>query len=234
VLPPLQERFRVIVFDNRGVGQSDVPEGPYLVSTMAADAAAVLDAAGVERGHVLGASMGGYIAQELTIANPQRVRSLILCCTGALGPNAVPAEPKVIETLMARATMTPEEGVRAMEPYIYDANTPRERVEADLALRIRHYPTARGYLGQVNGIMASETESRLGQIDCPTLVIHGETDQLVPPVNGKLLADKIKGAELVLVPNASHILWTDQTEAVNNAIQGFLARQGSALEPAAG
>lgn len=223
LLPALTPRFRVLVFDNRGVGRSDVPPGPYTVPDMAGDALAVLDAAGVERAHVLGASLGGAVAQELALQHPERVRSLILSCTLAGGPNAVPASPEVLQTLMDRAHMTPEEGVRAMVPHIYDHGTPRERVDEDLAVRLRTFPTAEGYLAQVGAAAGWESESRVDRLgSMPVLVVHGENDGLVPPANGRRLASLIPGARLVMLPNASHVLWTDQPELARDALLEFL------------
>src|SRR5499427_6991239 len=98
----LSKQFRTIAFDNRGIGNSDVPPGPYPIALMASDAAAVLDAAGLDSAHVFGVSMGGMIAQEFALQYPKRVRSLILGCTAAGGPTAVQAEPEVLEVLTRR------------------------------------------------------------------------------------------------------------------------------------
>ena len=99
-LRPLMARhYRTLVFDNRGVGQSEAPEGPYQIHTLAADALAVLEAAGAEQAHVLGLSLGGMMAQELVLAHPQRVRALVLGATGCGGEQAVPPTPKVRELL---------------------------------------------------------------------------------------------------------------------------------------
>ena len=224
VVPALAEHYRVIVFDNRGVGRSDVPPGPYSIAGMAADAEAVMRAAGLERAHVLGVSMGSMIAQEFALQYPERVHSLALGCTAFGGPRAVSAKPAVISILFARATMSDEEAIGAMVPYIYDAQTPRERIEEDLAMRRRTLPTAEGYMAQVRAIMAWSSESRLSQIQAPTLVVHGETDELVPAANGRLIAARIPGAELLLLPSASHIYFTDQPEASLSATLSFLRR----------
>jgi pimeloyl-ACP methyl ester carboxylesterase len=221
--PEMAKHYRTIVFDNRGVGKSDVPAGAYAISQMADDAAAVLDAAGVERAHVYGISMGGMIAQEMALNHPERVRSLILGCTGCGGVHAVAAAPAVIQMLMARAMMTAEEGVEAMVPFIYGAATPRERIDEDLAIRQRTFPQAAGYLGQVQGIMAWSCFDRLPNIHVPTLVLHGDADQLVPVENGRILARKIPGARLTLFEKASHIYPTDAPEASNQAALSFLA-----------
>ena len=98
--PVLNKRYRTIALDNRGSGQSDAPAGPYSIALMASDAAATLEAAGVERAHVFGLSMGGMIAQEFALQYPERLRSLILGCTAPGGPNAVRAEKRVTEILM--------------------------------------------------------------------------------------------------------------------------------------
>jgi len=222
--PVIDKHYRTIVFDNRGVGKSGVPAGAYEIAQMAADAASVLDAAGIERARIFGISMGGMIAQEFALEFPERVDRLILGCTACGGKESVPASKEVRDVLMARATMTPEQGVEAMVPHIYDRSTPRARIDEDLAIRMRSYPTAEGYLGQIQGIVAWSCFDRLGSIRAKTLVIHGETDELVPPENGRIIARAIPGAELLMLEHASHIFTTDQPEKSHAAILEFFAR----------
>lgn len=228
--PVLAQRYRTIVLDNRGSGQSDAPSGPYAIAVMAADAAAVLDAAGVEDAHVFGLSMGGMIAQEFALRYPQRVRSLLLGCTAAGGPNAVRAEKHITEVLMAR-NMSLEEAALIMRQYVYDAGTPPERIEEDMVIRRKWFPRPEAYAAQLQGIFAWESYSRLHQIAAPTLVIHGGSDQLVPPGNAELIAARIPGARLVIIPQASHIFITDQPELSRQAITKFLAAQAKEGSP---
>lgn len=220
--PALAQHFRTIALDNRGVGLSDVPPGPYSTATMASDAVAVLDAAAVPHAHVFGVSMGGMIAQEFALHYPERMRALILGCTSPGGPSAVRAEKKVSDILFAPG-MTLEQAREAMLPFIYDASTPREKIEEDLSLRRRWLPTQAGYLAQLQAILVWESYSRLGKIKAPTLVIHGKSDALVPPANGKLIAECIPGAKLVMLDHASHLFTTDQTAAAHQAILEFLS-----------
>ena len=215
--PALAQHFRTIAFDNRGVGVSDVPPGPYSIASMASDAAAVLDAAGIARA----LSMGGMIAQEFALQYPARTRSLILGCTAAGGPSAVPAESNVIDVLLARG-MTLEQAREAVLPYIYDAATPREKIDEDTRVRQRWLPSLEGYMAQLLGILAWESYSRIAQITAPTLVIHGKSDALVPPGNGELIAARIPGAKLVLLEHASHLFTTDQPQAAHKEILEFL------------
>jgi len=221
--PVLAEKFRTIAFDNRGVGQSDRPAGPYPIALMASDAAAVLDAAGVESAHVFGISMGGMIAQEFALQYPKRVRSLILGCTAPGGPNAVRSEPEATRMLMERANMSPEEAAQAALPFIYHPGTPPERIAEDLEVRRPWFPHRDAYAAQLQGILAWEAYSRLDRIAVPTLVIHGEADRLVPAGNGKLIAEKIPGAKLVMLARAGHVFTTDQPQAAHRAILEFLA-----------
>jgi 3-oxoadipate enol-lactonase len=219
--PVLAQRYRTLALDNRGSGQSDAPPGPYAITVMAADAAAVLDAAGVESAHVFGLSMGGMIAQEFALQYPRRVRSLVLGCTAAGGPNAVRAEKKVTEVLTLR-NMGLEEAAMAMRAYVYDAGTPLERIEEDMVIRRKWFPRPEAYAAQLQAIFAWEAYSRLHQIAAPALVIHGGSDQLVPPGNAELIAARIPGAKLVIIPHASHIFITDQPELSQRAILEFL------------
>jgi 3-oxoadipate enol-lactonase len=229
--PTLSQHFRTIAFDNRGAGLSDVPAGPYSIPTMASDAAAVLDAAGVSRAHVFGVSMGGMIAQEFALQYPARTHSLILGCTAPGGPSAVRAGSNVIEILLGRG-MTPEQAREAILPFIYDAATPREKIEEDIRVRQPWLPTPAGYMAQLQAILTWESYSRIAQITAPTLVIHGKSDALVPPGNGELIAKRIPGAKLVLLEHASHLFLTDQAEQANRQILEFLLSH-SAGEPGA-
>src|SRR6202171_1308359 len=221
--PLLAARYRTIALDNRGVGRSDIPAGPYPIALMASDAAGVLDASGVESAHVYGISMGGMIAQEFALRYPKRVRSLILGCTAAGGPHVVKAEPEVNQLLMSRGNLSPAEAAEAAVPFIYDSATSRALIGEDLAMRGDWFPRPEAYLAQLQGILSWEAYSRLSQISAPTLVIHGETDRLGPAGNGKLIAERIPGARLVLLPHASHLFSTDHPEAAHEAILEFLA-----------
>jgi 3-oxoadipate enol-lactonase len=234
IRPLLNVSFQTIVFDNRGIGHSDVPPGPYPIPLMASDAAAVLDAAKIESAHVFGVSMGGMIAQEFAIQYPRRVRSLILGCTTVGGEEWVQADPAVQEILKSSADLTPEQLHKAIRPYVFDPGTAEARIDEDFAIRLKWLPTPAGHLAQLQGIMMwGGSYNRLSQIAAPTLVIHGERDKLIPPENGKMIAERIKGAKLVVLPHASHVFMTDQTEAAYRAIIDFLQTRSSEKSRAA-
>ena len=222
--PVFAKSYRTLALDNRGVGSSDVPPGVYSISLMASDVIAVLDAAGVADAHVFGASMGGMIAQELALQYPERMRSLILGCTAAGGAHAVQPAPEALEAL-TRLGMTAEESNAVFAPFLYDAHTPRERIDEDMAIRLQWFPSPLGYVGQLQGISSWEAYSRLSQISAPTLIIHGEADTLIPAANARIIAKRIAGAKLVLIPQAGHVFWTDQPEATHRAVLEFLAVQ---------
>ena len=224
--PVLSEKYRTIALDNRGVGRSEAPAGPYSIAQMAADAAAVLNAARVNAAHIFGMSMGGMIAQEFALQYPNKVRSLILGCTAAGGPQAVRAEEAALQVLMTRG-QDPDQFAKAVSPFIYDAGTSPERIEEDTAVRRKWYPSSDAYFAQLQAVIAWEAYSRIGQISVPTLVIHGEHDRLVPPENARLIAARIPGAKLAMIPGASHIFTTDQPALAHSAILDFLGAQAT-------
>ena len=167
--------------------------------------------------------MGGMIAQELALNHPARVRSLVLGCTACGGPQSVPAAKAVRVALGARSTMAPGDAMWAMAPYIFDASTPRERVAEDIAARLAATVTNDGYFSQLRAIREWRgAHDRLAGITMPTLVMHGETDPLVPPENGRIIASAIPGARLVTIPQASHMFFTDRLQASADAILTFL------------
>jgi 3-oxoadipate enol-lactonase len=212
LLPVLTARYRAIRLDNRGTGRTGVPPGPYPVELMADDAAAVLDAAGETSAHVIGASLGGLIAQELTLAHPGKVRSLVLACTNPGGPEAVHTEDR--QQLMSGG-----------EP------PPREQIDEDIKMRMRHPTTPQGRQNQVAGILAyAGSYRRLGQVDVPTLIMHGTADRLADPRNAKVLARGIPHARLELLEGAGHILITDEPQRSAELILGFLD-QASDINP---
>jgi pimeloyl-ACP methyl ester carboxylesterase len=225
-IPWLSPRYEVIAFDNRGTGRSDVPDGAYAIAQMAADAAAVLDAAGRERAHVVGASLGGMIAQRVALGYPQRVRSLALICTTPGGAHAARASDDVIGA-MVQGGEDPSTIYRRNAWFLYGEDTRThhpERIEEDLVYRAKIPTRPAGYFGQLQAAMGHDTWDELPSLTVPTLVVHGDADLLVPTENGRLLASRIPRAELVLIPGAGHMLQSDGGDAVRDAVLKFLGK----------
>lgn len=223
-VPALAQRYQVLTLDNRGAGKTGLVVGaPYTVEMMAADCLAVLDAAGVERAHVVGISMGGLMAQELVLTHPERVRSLALLATHPGAADGVWPE-EVGAFLAGRASMPASERAEASIPFNYVATTPRALIEEDWAVRLEGTAGAEAYAAQ-GGTASWAGLSRLPEVSVPTLVLYGEQDRLVVPANSEKIAAAIPGAELVGVPDANHLLTTDKTDEVNALVLAWLDRQ---------
>ena len=221
----LADDFQVLLFDNRGVGESDVPEGPYAVSQMAADAVAVLDAAGVERAHVLGVSLGGYIAQEIALTYPERVRRLVLASTAPGGPRSHPMPQAGLEAFGRFPTMEREAGLRLMVESSLGAHGVRERpelVEEIVAYRLERAPTLAGWQAQAYAGATFDAYDRVPGIATPTLVLHGGTDTVVDPRNAELLRELIPGARVELVPDRGHLVVWEEAELLAPIVREFL------------
>jgi 3-oxoadipate enol-lactonase len=211
----LSRSFRVLTFDNRDIGRSSRTAWPYVVAQMAEDAVSVLDSAGAERAHVYGMSLGGMVAQELALRHPERVLALVLGSTTAGGPEAI-LDPRPLSFFVRAGAMAPEEAEWAAVPYNYSVRTRREhgeRIAEDIARRMEHQTDTLAYMHQVAAASTHNAVGRLGSIKAPTLVVQGEEDIVMPPLNGRLLAQGIPGAQLKTWLDAGHLYTTDEPEA---------------------
>lgn len=216
VVEPLARRFDVILFDNRGIGESDAPPGPYTVASMAKDAVQVLDEAGVDRAHILGTSLGGMVAQELALAWPERVDRLVLACTTPGGPKAFPMPQRTVDLMLARATMR-EYVENALEP------DPRpEIVDRILEHRERTAQPFEPWAAQAAAGAGFDAHDRLGSLAAPTLVQHGDGDVVVDPRNAGLLAEAIPDARVSIYPGAGHLFMWQDPERFVRELEEFL------------
>ncbi|HKC84057.1 MAG TPA: alpha/beta fold hydrolase [bacterium] len=225
--------FRVIRFDNRDVGLSTRPQEPYKLDDMAADAAGLLDALGIRAAHVVGASMGGFIAQLVALNHPDRVLSLTSIMSGPGGKDQVPPTDEARALLVAPAPETREErveqGVQAKQKLLGPADPfdePYERARIAAAIDRAYNPA--GFIRQLQAIAAAPGRlERLRSLRVPTLVIHGDADNLVPVANGRSVAAAIPGARLVEVEGMGHDVprrvWTQVADEIT-----ALARQAAA------
>ena len=215
-IPVLARSFRVIAFDNRDTGQSSGVAWPYTVRHMVDDAIAVLDAAGEQRAHVYGISLGSLVAQELALRHPDRVRALVLGASSA-GGFAAYMPSSFARTFFARAgTMSVEEAEWAAVAYTYGERTRRshpERIFADVSRRLTSPLRPLAYIHQALAVGIHDAYARLNRMVAPTLVVHGEQDVVVPPVNALVLAERIPGATLRLWPDAGHLYIIDEPHA---------------------
>jgi pimeloyl-ACP methyl ester carboxylesterase len=222
--PQLTPRFRVIRMDNRGVGRSDAPEGAYPMSLMAADAAAVLDAADEESADVIGISMGSCIAQELALNHPRRVRSLVLAASNPGPRHGVSPAPETLALLAPDGAADAEAFLRKLVPACYHPTTSAERIDEDIARRLQRPPKPAGIEGQMRGASGWDRYDDLASIRVPTLILHGRQDLLDPVDNGRILAQALPGSSLVELDNCSHQIFTDQEQPAADVILDFLGK----------
>ena len=216
-------RHRCIALDNRGVGQSGRPDGPYSLEQMARDAVAVLDAEGVERAHVMGASMGGVIAQFVAVFHPERVVSLTLACTAC-------RHHEWRRELLAE--WTEEVGEHGMSALTRDGLQwlvgPRLRrrfgVWLNVLARIVLQQPPEPFVAQIHAILDASDEVRfaLADVKAPTLIITGSQDALTPVGDAEELAELIAGSRLVVVSGAAHGVMAEAPNAFNDTVLRFL------------
>lgn len=220
--------YRTIAIDHRDIGDSDPFTEPYTTADQADDAAVVLRALGVSQAHVVGISMGGFIALELTLRHPELVERLVLVSTSAGGSTHTQPAAEFIGRMLLPEYRTGEVGERAkrtyaaiMAPGYCEAHPDEwERV----AENARYKPqTGESYQRQWVACQTHDVTDRLGQIAVPTLVIHGDFDPLVPIQNGRHLAAHVPGARFVEYPNTGHIPIVERAADFNRDVLAFLS-----------
>jgi 3-oxoadipate enol-lactonase len=214
-LTELESSFDCVVFDNRGMGHSGRAQMPFTTADLATDALSVLDGLGLETAHVVGISMGGMIAQELALAHPERIRTLTIGASYCGGPEGVLMTPEDLQLLGAAfASGEPEQVLRAM----WEINlSPDFRADdsrfASFAEMGSALPApAPVVMQQMRACGAHATHQRLGRIDLPTLVIHGDADRLLGYANGREIAALIPGARLETLEGVGHMFWWEQPQ----------------------
>ena len=218
----------VLCFDNRGVGDSSSPEGPYTIAQMVDDARVVVDAAGVERVSVLGISLGGMIAQSFALEHPGRTNALILGCTTHGGREALPP-PAEFFGLCQSLAAAPDahDGVDSflrwmLPPELLAQPGGAKFLEQFRTAFLKTSRTTPGLLGQLAAMGKFSSIKSLEHIASPTLVISGDEDAVVPPGNSASLVSRIDGARLRMWEGAGHFWWAHKPVEVAELLARFL------------
>jgi pimeloyl-ACP methyl ester carboxylesterase len=221
IMPGLAERYRVLRFDNRGIGESDKPPGPYTAAEMSADALHVMDEAGVTRAHVLGASLGGMIAQELAAAHPERVDRLVLCCTTAGGPDMPSMPEATVKLLMEAPSLDPQVALRRFIENALGESPPAGLVDQLLALRMQNPPDPAGWQAQAAAGTAFAGVA-IESISAPTLIVQGTADNVVNPLNAEVLGARLPEARVELLHGLGHLFFWEQPGECVRIVSEFL------------
>lgn len=225
-LDALRPDFEVIVYDHRGVGASTPLSGHITIGELADDAAGLLDALEIESTHVLGISMGGMVAQELTLACPERLRTLTLGCTSCGGDLGVQPAPEVTQSLAeGMISGSRERAIRAA----WEVNvSPSFAANPDawarfLQIGLRRAVAIPVIMEQMGAILGHDTCARLPRIAPPTLVVHGTLDRMLPVQNGRLIAGLIPGAGLEILDGIGHLFFWEEPERSAELVRSHAA-----------
>jgi 3-oxoadipate enol-lactonase len=234
----LQRHFRLVLVDNRGSGLSDPPAGSFSVAEMAGDVVAVLDDAAVRRAHIMGVSLGGMMAQELAVDHPDRVDALVLVSTTPGWPFAFPMPAVSVRLLSATRSMTREAALRRHAENALSAYTIEPQPEVvDRLVDVQRSRQADPGAVSAQAAAGARYAGSLRQmrIRARTLVVQGTADTVVDPGNGKLLADRIPAAQLMIFPDLGHLLFWQDPDGFATAVISFLlnTRGNEGGQPAA-
>lgn len=224
VVPELAPERRVVTFDNRGVGQSDAPPGPYRMSQMADDAVRLLDHLGIERVHLVGVSMGGMVSQELALTHRDRVATVSLIATHPGGMhNRLPRVSGLWHFLGANLARTPERRLRAVARLLFPRayrEAAGDRLIEILAEDFAEPPTKLARRAQLAAVFHHDTRARLARLsDLPTLIVKPERDVLIHPRASELLHRLIPSSRIMRLDDAGHGLIRQKAPELGEALR---------------
>ena len=222
----LSKQYKVVIFDNRGVGKTDKPDLKYTMKMFVDDTIGLMDELNIQRSHVLGISMGGMIAQELVLNYPERVEKLVLCSTHSGMTFFSKLLSKLFLFFVKRRMKDPEKGPELLISLLFTKDFIKENREKidEIQQGFTDSPTEQGdFERQFHAIKKYNTRKRLQNIDKPTLIMHGKKDALISYKEGLRLVDLIPYAKLALFDNTAHALFTQETERVLTTLTDFLA-----------
>jgi 3-oxoadipate enol-lactonase len=224
-LEALARRFTLITLDNRGTGKSDKPLEGYALANLAADVCGVLDHLNIRRAHILGYSMGGAVAQEFVRQFPARVVGLVLCATMCGGPQAIYARISVFRVMRELDGLQPDEIARRIWKVTYAPNylaQNREKAERQMRREIANPTPLHVADLQFQAFSDFDCSAALPDVRAPTLVLTGDSDELIPPGNSKIIAELVPGAELYVMRSYGHRLLWEASEECAALIGDFL------------
>jgi 3-oxoadipate enol-lactonase len=221
----LEDRYRVLRYDVRGHGASDVPPGPYTLEQMAGDLYAVLQAEHIASTHFVGLSMGGLIGMTAALTWPRAIESLVLCDTTSCYGAAIRAMWDDRIHAAESQGMTDALIERTMEIWFTPAFRERHKATVDRVRAMLRGTDPRGYVGAVQAIADVDLTERLGAITCPTLVVVGERDAGTPPAMARAIHERIHGSRLLVLPDAAHCSVVERAAEFNRALLAFLTER---------
>ncbi|MDD5560155.1 alpha/beta hydrolase [Candidatus Methylomirabilis sp.] len=223
-IPLFSRHFRCLTFDNRDAGQSDRSPGSYTIKTMADDVIRLMDTLAIDHAHIVGLSMGGAIAQELTITHPARVKRLVLVSTYTSSDRR--GADVLHSFALMRARFSRQEYARATSPWVFTYQNYRTPGLVDLAiarfLEDPYFTPADVYARQVEAALSHNAEDRLSRIAAPTLIVVGDDDILTPMRFARILHVRIPDARLAVIQGGGHALVLTHAEEFNRVVLAFL------------
>ncbi len=224
-VPALSGQFRTISFDLRNVGHLDAESGAYSVTNLAAHAAALLEHLEIGRAHVVGTSLGGFVAQELALRRPDLVDRLVLISTSYGGPGSEPMSVTTLGRMLGWGATDRQDAVRRGLEVAVSEDYPASRSEEFDRMvdwRVADSPPLSEYTKQLVAGARFDASHSVDEIEAPTLVLHGSEDLVVPVSNAVSLAERLPDAELRVLENAGHLVFVERAEEINQEILDFL------------